>query len=393
MSALYSFKGNNPLSRDKLNYDGGSIRNIHYGDIHTKFATHFYVDKESVPYINDGESHSAIRPENYCAAGDLIFADASEDENDIGKVIEVIDAGGIPIVSGLHTILARPNSPDFVVGFGAYLFSSEGVRRQIQREAQGAKVLGISAARLGGVELRYPNGPVEQQKIVDCLSAVDECIGAETRKLDALKAHKQGLMQQLFPAEGQRLPRLRFPGFEGEWLLKSLGAVCTMQAGKFVSASKISAECQDGMYPCFGGNGLRGFTETFTHEGEFPLIGRQGAHCGNVVFVAGRFHATEHAVVVSSKRGINANLLYYLLRRLALNRFATGQAQPGLSVDVLEKVECVVPKNLEEQYKVASVLSSLDGLIARQSRKISLLRQHKKGLMQGLFPPMHAEAA
>ncbi|HCG0304588.1 restriction endonuclease subunit S [Pseudomonas aeruginosa] len=199
MSEVYSFKGNNSLSRDKLNYTGGSFRNIHYGDIHTKFSLHFRVDAEPVPYINDGESHSAIRPENYCMAGDMVFADASEDMADIGKAIEIIDAGDIPLVSGLHTILAKPNGASFVLGFGAYLFSSESVRRQIQREAQGAKVLGLSSSRLGNVQLHYPSEADEQQKIAGCLSSLDDLIAAQSKKINALEIHKKGLMQQLFP--------------------------------------------------------------------------------------------------------------------------------------------------------------------------------------------------
>lgn len=219
MSEMYSFKGNNSLSRDKLNYNGGSFRNIHYGDIHTKFSLHFRVDSEPVPYINDGESHSAIRPENYCVAGDMVFADASEDMADIGKAIEIIDAGDVPLVSGLHTILAKPNGASFVLGFGAYLFSSESVRKQIQREAQGAKVLGLSASRMGNVQLHYPSEADEQKKIADCLSSLDVLITAENQKLDAIRTYKKGLMQQLFPREAETVPRLRFPAFRkaGKW--------------------------------------------------------------------------------------------------------------------------------------------------------------------------------
>lgn len=202
MFELFSFKGNNSLSRDKLNHDSGPLKNIHYGDIHTKFPLHFCADAELVPYINEGESHSTIRSENYCMAGDMVFADASEDMADIGKAIEVINSGAIPLVSGLHTILARPNAGSFALGFGAYLFSSEGVRRQIQREGQGAKVLGLSATRLGNVRLHYPSTQEEQQKIADCLSSLDELIALETQKLNALKTYRKGLMQQLFPSPG-----------------------------------------------------------------------------------------------------------------------------------------------------------------------------------------------
>lgn len=189
------------------------------------------------------------------------------------------------------------------------------------------------------------------------------------------------------PKEGN-VPRLRFPEFReaGEWEEKPLEAVCKMQAGKFVAASEISENQEDGLFPCFGGNGLRGYTKTYNQSGRYALIGRQGALCGNVNVVDGDFYATEHALVTTPKAGVNKNWLFYKLCFLNLNQFATGQAQPGLSVDVIEKVPCVVPKDEEEQQKIASCLASLDDLITAQSQKFTTLKTHKKGLMQQLFP-------
>ncbi|MBN6742562.1 restriction endonuclease subunit S [Acidithiobacillus sp. MC6.1] len=184
------------------------------------------------------------------------------------------------------------------------------------------------------------------------------------------------------------VPRLRFPEFRdaGEWKAKLLGAVCEMQAGKFVAASEISEKQADGLYPCFGGNGLRGYTKMFNQTGRYSLIGRQGALCGNVNFVEGNFYATEHAVVTIPKLGNNTDWLFYNLCLLNLNQFATGQAQPGLSIDVLEKVNCATPKDEKEQQKIADCLSSLDDLITAEAKKLNALKTHKKGLMQQLFP-------
>ena len=137
MSLVYSFKGNNSLSRDKLNYISGTVRNIHYGDIHTKFSTHFDITKEFVPFINEPEK-GIVRDENLCTEGDMIFADASEDMADIGKSIEVYNLNGERVASGLHTILARPEVDRISLGFGGHLFKSGWVRTQIQKEAQGA---------------------------------------------------------------------------------------------------------------------------------------------------------------------------------------------------------------------------------------------------------------
>lgn len=230
----------------------------------------------------------------------------------------------------------------------------------------------------------------EQQKIADCLSSIDDLITAQTQKLNTLKTHKKGLMQHLFPAEGETLPKLRFPEFQnaGEWDIKPLKCVCNMQAGKFVSASAIYEQNEEGFYPCYGGNGLRGYTKTYTHSGRYPLIGRQGALCGNVKLGAGQFHATEHAVVATPKHNMDVNWLFYELDLLNLNRFATGQAQPGLSVDVLEKIPVAVPITEREQQKIADCLSSIDELIIAQTQKLVTLKTHKKALMQQLFPAM-----
>jgi len=195
-------------------------------------------------------------------------------------------------------------------------------------------------------------------------------------------------MQNLFPAEGETVPRLRFPEFQdsGDWEGKTLGEVCKMQAGKFVNASDIKDKKEDDLFPCYGGNGLRGYTKSNTHAGEYSLIGRQGALCGNVILAKGKFHATEHALVVTLDVSVNTIWLYYILNYLNLNQYATGQAQPGLSVDNLEKVSIQIPPLLTEQRKIAECLSSLDALIGAQGEKIALLKEHKKGLMQVLFP-------
>ena len=184
------------------------------------------------------------------------------------------------------------------------------------------------------------------------------------------------------------VPRLRFPEFRGagDWNEKFLSNVCDMQSGKFIAAREISERPAEGLYPCFGGNGLRGYTKAFNKSGRYSLIGRQGALCGNINFIEGSFYATEHAVVTTPKPGVSTDWLFYLLDTLKLNRFATGQAQPGLSVEVLENVSCVIPRDEPEQQKIADCLSSLDALITAQVQKVDVLRTHKKGLMQQLFP-------
>lgn len=114
---LMTFKVTNAYSRDNLNYESGIVKNIHYGDIHTKFQTLFDLEKENVPYINKDISLNRISEDLYCEEGDVIFADASEDLNDVGKSIEIINLNGEKLLSGLHTLLARPQKNNFSKGF------------------------------------------------------------------------------------------------------------------------------------------------------------------------------------------------------------------------------------------------------------------------------------
>ena len=197
---LYDFKQTSALSRDRLNYETGTIKNIHYGDIHAKFSTLFRVREERVPYVNADAAGSEFDDGAFCEEGDIVFADASEDLDDVGKAIEVVSLDGERVIAGTHTILGSRRGEVPVVGFGGQVFQSDVVRARIRKEAQGAKVYGISAKRISSVPVPIPPTVAEQKKIAECLSALDTRIGAQVVKLDGLRSHKQGLLQQLIPS-------------------------------------------------------------------------------------------------------------------------------------------------------------------------------------------------
>ncbi|WP_173383144.1 restriction endonuclease subunit S [Fibrobacter succinogenes] len=155
-----------------------------------------------------------------------------------------------------------------------------------------------------------------------------------------------------------------------EWKKVKLEDVALLKAGKFVSAQTIAAKPDSvNIYPCFGGNGVRGFVPNFSHEGVFPIIGRQGALCGNVNLAQGKFYATEHAVVASPQNGNDSIWLYYALFYANLNQYATGQAQPGISVETINKVPFLLPP-IEEQKKIAATLSVWDSAIEKMEKLI-----------------------
>jgi type I restriction enzyme S subunit len=162
---VYKFFPTKSFPRDKLNYEKGKVKNIHYGDIHTKFSTLFDITKETVPYINQSVNISNIKKNSYCLEGDIVFADASEDLDDIGKSIELINLNNESLLAGLHTLLARQIEKNIIKGFTGYLFKSNSIRNQIKREAQGAKVLGLSVRKLENISISFPKEKKEQQKI------------------------------------------------------------------------------------------------------------------------------------------------------------------------------------------------------------------------------------
>ena len=157
-----------------------------------------------------------------------------------------------------------------------------------------------------------------------------------------------------------------------------------MKAGKFVSANDISPEYNKGLYPCFGGNGIRGYVADYTHDGEFPLIGRQGALCGNVNLASGKFHATEHAVVVQPKIEMNVHWLYYALNAMNLGQYATGAAQPGLAVSKLETLSIEIP-NISEQNKIAQTLYKVEQLVNFRKQQLAKLDELVKARFVEMF--------
>ena len=164
----------------------------------------------------------------------------------------------------------------------------------------------------------------------------------------------------------QNKPAIRFKGFTDAWEQRKLGALCVeFKSGDFISASDIA---ENEAYPVYGGNGLRGFTNHYNHDGEYALIGRQGALCGNVNYAVGKSYFTEHAVAVRANKTNQTRFLYYLFSTMNLGQYSGQSAQPGLAVGNLVELENVVPSK-PEQEKIASFLSSLDHLITLHQRK------------------------
>ena len=229
----------------------------------------------------------------------------------------------------------------------------------------------------------------EQQKIADFLSSVDKLIDNEKIKLENLKEYKKGLLQNLFPKENQKVPDLRFPEFEndGEWEEKKLGDIVDIYDNLRQPIAKYNRI--QGYYPYYGANGIMDYINDYIFDGTYLLIGEDGSVINRdnspVMHIAtGKFWVNNHAHVVKEKTQLyNLYFIYYVLHTTNIEGFVKG-IPPKLNQENLRQLS-IIATNIEEQQKIADFLSSVDELIIEQIKKIEIMQEYKKGLLQKLF--------
>lgn len=260
-------------------------------------------------------------------------------------------------------------------------------------------------------QLRIPLSTLaEQRRIAACLSALDEMLAATNGKLEQLKAYKKGLMQKLFPAKGKKQPELRFKEFvkDGEWEVKKLGEVVDVFQGygfpermqgktrgkyPFIKVSDISMTVNNGgKYIDVANN--------YVDEEDLPILGATPFPIGTIVFAKiGEAIRLNRRVILSkpslidnnvggvkAKDGLsNDDFVFYIMSMIDLVKYAGGVV-PAVKKTAIENIEVLMPPTLDEQQKIAEVLTSIDKTIMQKTKKTSLLKIYKKGLMQRMFP-------
>ena len=396
---LYSFHPTNSLSRDKLNYEYGKVYNIQYGDIHTKFQSHFYLRNEIVPLIIEDLDLSKIKEESYCKTGDIIIADASEDYADIGKSIELIDIDNVKLIAGLHTFLARPITDKTAIGFTSYLLKSWKLRKQIMTIAQGTKVLSLSTTRVANLKLNIPTIP-EQQKIASFLSVVDEKIQQIFRKKELLEQYKKGIMQQLFSG------KLRFKDENGkdypEWKSRKMNEVLfehklnsTGNEEVFsVSVHKGLINQIEHLGRVFAAKNTDNYNlvksgdivYTKSPTGNFPLgIIKQSKIEKDVIV------SPLYGVFTPETKGLGYMLNVYFESPINVNNYLASIIQKGAKNTInitntafLSK-KMRLPVSIDEQNKIGSFLEQLDIKIVETNKLLIQNQMFKKGLLQQMF--------
>ena len=213
---------------------------------------------------------------------------------------------------------------------------------------QGGANVSLSVDSISRTRIPVPPLPVQQEivRILDHFTELQKQLDAElTARKKQYEYYRDSLLTRI-----EDSPK------------KKLGETCLMRSGKAIQATMLtSMPDDDHCFPCYGGNGIRGFIKDASHSGEYPIIGRQGALCGNVNYANGDFYATEHAIVVKSLGEYNQRFLYYLLISMNLNQYKSQGAQPGLAVSNIEKVVASVPP-LKYQEMVVSILDRFESL-------------------------------
>ncbi len=295
---------------------------------------------------------------------------------------------------------------DFAEGLNP-VFLLEYVKRKDFYERLGETADGSRKARRIHAEtfLAFPialPSPAEQQKIAECLSSVDELMAAQARKVDALKTHKKGLMQQLFPREGETQPRLRFPEFQnaGEWAKMTLGNAATFYNGR---AYKQEELIESGKYTVLRVGNF--FTSKTWYYSDLELDETKYCDDGDLLYAWSASFGPRvwrgpktiyhyHIWKVVEHRGIDKRFLFITLENETEKMKAESSNGLGImhiTKGTIEGWEAAFPP-MPEQQRIADCLTSLDDLIAAQTQKHEALKTHKKGLMQQLFPsPQEAE--
>ena len=230
-----------------------------------------------------------------------------------------------------------------------FMFTVSSLLSSMEKHTHGSTMRHITKPVFDNIPFPFP--PLETQKQI--AAVLDKCTSLISKYKKMLEKYDTLIKSRFIEMFGDPIINTK------SWNEDEFGNICILKAGKSIKANELSNKDKEHSYPCYGGNGIRGYIGKKSHSGNIVLIGRQGALCGNVQITNGDFYATEHAVVVTPKVEINSLWLYHLLYLMNLNRYKTGAAQPGLTVEKLNTVPVmIVPVKLQNDF--ASFVHQID---------------------------------
>ncbi|MCS3244625.1 restriction endonuclease subunit S [Bacteroides fragilis] len=361
VSELLDFYSTNSLSWEQLEYGEKAMMNLHYGLIHVGLPTMVDLRRDKLPNVKEGNM-----PKNFelCKEGDVAFADASEDTNEVAKAIEFFNLDNKDIVCGLHTIHGRDNKNKTVVGFKGYAFSSSAFHNQIRRIAQGTKIYSISTKNFSECYVGIPS-KAEQTKIATLLRLIDERIATQNKIIEKLQSLIKGLAAQLTQSG---TPNIRL-------------CDCLECHSSTLQENCVSVT---GSYPVYGATGLIGYTNNYAYNGESILIVKDGSGVGSLSYVNDHFSVIGTLNYLTAKENYSILYLYYALMAFNFTPYITGMAIPHIYFKDYGKAKLFYP-SIEKRIRIASLLHNIEQkLVVEQNLVISLSAQ-KSYLLRMLF--------
>ena len=391
---------NNTLSRENLNNRGGAVRNIHYGDILTKFPEVLDCNEEEIPYVNELSLLSSST--QLLQDGDIVVADTAEDET-VGKVIEVQNLGDSKLVAGLHTIPCRVKKGNFTPGWLGYYMNSDLFHNQILPYITGIKVSSISKGAISETLILVPPFD-EQEKIVQSLNKIQLLMTAETKVVNKIKLVKNGCLSKMFPQKDDTVPEMRLPGFTEAWEQRKVEGYASFLTGSGLSWDDIS---DDGEQECIlYGNLYTDYgmiTDKVIYKTKSQLKNPVYSEFGDVLIPASDTTPTGLARAISlEKTGVLLGGDINIIRpnkdidgsclSLSLNankkeliRLIKGTTVRHIHNSEIKDIVVVLPTSKDEQRKISNYFKSIDNLITLHQCKCDKYSNIKKGMMSDLF--------
>lgn len=322
----------------------------------------------------------------YLKEGDVLFARSGAT---VGKSFIFNNYKGRACFAG-YLIKASSNLSKLLPDFLYYYTQSSAYDIWCSSIFTQATIQNISATKYAYLPIPLPSITI-QHRIAAYLdktcAAIDKAIEAKQRQLETLDALRKSIIHKAATRGLDDSVELKDSGVEWlgripkHWKVRRIKDIVALNSGDSITSDSITLS---GNYPVFGGNGLRGFTTSYTHNGHYVLIGRQGALCGNIHYAEGKFWASEHAVVASTLTKHDTFWLGELLRVMNLNQYSNAAAQPGLAVEKIKFLRLPVP-SYEEQNRIASFIRGKivknEELVSNLQKQISTLEQYRKSLI------------
>ena len=367
VSDLLDFYSTNSLSWEQLEYDTNAMMNLHYGLIHVGLSTMVDLAKDKLPNIKEDNM-----PKNFelCKEGDVAFADALEDTNEVAKAIEFNNLAGKNVVCGLHTIHGRDNKCKTVVGFKGYAFSSTAFHNQIRRIAQGTKIYSISTKNFSECYIGLPSKP-EQVKIATLLRLIDERIATQNKIIEDLKILKSAIAETVFN------------NMKGH--LTNLSAICNIVKGKQVNGEELSEKGK--YYVMNGGITPSGYYDQYNTPANTISISEGGNSCGYVQYNKSSFWSGGHCYTLQDITcGVDIQYLFHYLKRYESNimKLRIGTGLPNIQKKDLENFRIELPPS-NVQKEIATCLTAIEHKILVEINWLDSVQKEKKHLLRQMF--------